>query len=123
MSLLDQLWDDTVAGPRPETGLGRLRKQPSFTFRPVFGKESDGGSTEEVMKVTRRIMIVKPPPVQGTNQNGSPPVSPAGSTPPVSPFAGGKEFQKFRRRSMSDAYEKTNNGIGGHRSPRPPSDL
>ncbi|GMP60440.1 hypothetical protein CsSME_00023310 [Camellia sinensis var. sinensis] len=119
MSLLDQLWDDTVAGPRPESGLGRLRKQPSFTFRPVFGKESDGGSTEEVMKVTRRIMIVKPPPVQGTNQNGSPPVSPAGSTPPVSPFAG----KKFRRRSMSDAYEKTNNGIGGHRSPRPPCDL
>ncbi|RWW84932.1 hypothetical protein BHE74_00006459, partial [Ensete ventricosum] len=29
MGLLDQLWDDTIAGPRPETGLGRLRKQSS----------------------------------------------------------------------------------------------
>lgn len=28
MGLLDKLWDDTVAGPRPDTGLGRLRKQP-----------------------------------------------------------------------------------------------
>ncbi|KAL7259565.1 hypothetical protein ACSBR1_005452 [Camellia fascicularis] len=112
MSLLDQLWDDTVAGPRPETGLGRLRKQPSFTFRPVFGKESDGGSTEEVMKVTRRIMIVKPPPVQGTNQNGSPPVSPAGSTPPVSPFAGKVFFSagKFVQMALQENWIQTNSG-------------
>ena len=26
MGLLDKLWDDTVAGPQPDTGLGRLRK-------------------------------------------------------------------------------------------------
>ena len=46
---------------------------------------SDGvGSAEEGLKVTRRIMIVKSP----ITQSGSPPVSPAGSTPPVSPFAG-----------------------------------
>ncbi|CAD6245361.1 unnamed protein product [Miscanthus lutarioriparius] len=25
MGLLDQLWDETVAGPRPDSGLGRLR--------------------------------------------------------------------------------------------------
>ncbi|XP_057497205.1 dormancy-associated protein homolog 3-like isoform X2 [Actinidia eriantha] len=79
MSLLDQLWDDTVAGPRPDSGLGKLRKQPSFTPPSRSGKESDGGgSKEEGLKVTRRIMIVKPP----ITQSGSPPVSPAGSTPP-----------------------------------------
>lgn len=58
-----------------------------------FGLESDGGNvrssygddaSEEVTRVTRTIMIVKPP----GHQNGSPPVSPAGSTPPVSPFSG-----------------------------------
>lgn len=38
MGLLDKLWDDTVAGPRPETGLGKLRKYSSFTFRPSSGK-------------------------------------------------------------------------------------
>lgn len=38
MGLLDKLWDDTVAGPRPETGLGKLRKHSSFTFRPSSGK-------------------------------------------------------------------------------------
>ncbi|KAF8772283.1 hypothetical protein HU200_005927 [Digitaria exilis] len=30
MGLLEQLWDETVAGPRPESGLGRLRKYSSF---------------------------------------------------------------------------------------------
>ena len=45
-----------------------------------FGEESP----EEAVKVTRSIMIVKPP----GYQSGSPPVSPAGSTTPVSPFSG-----------------------------------
>ncbi|MFQ6670109.1 hypothetical protein Gotur_035137 [Gossypium turneri] len=92
MGLLDQLWDDTVAGPRPDNGLGKLRKHSTFTFRSNSSKESDGGSVrsysdetpEETTKVTRTIMIVKSP----RYQSGSPPVSPAESTPPVSPFSG-----------------------------------
>lgn len=47
---------------------------------------------EEVTRVTRSIMIVKPP----GYQNGSPPVSPAGSTPPVSPFSGKVCFRSNR---------------------------
>ncbi|XP_012464725.1 dormancy-associated protein homolog 3 isoform X2 [Gossypium raimondii] len=86
MGLLDQLWDDTVAGPRPDNGLGKLRKHSTFTFRSNSSKESDGGSVrsyndetpEETTKVTRTIMIVKSP----RYQSGSPPVSPAESTPP-----------------------------------------
>ncbi|CAF2125566.1 unnamed protein product [Brassica napus] len=122
MGLLDHLWDDTVAGPRPENGLGKLRRHHTFSFRPSSGNDqSDGGSVrsygeespEEAVKVTRSIMIIKPPGYQG----GSAPVSPAGSTPPVSPFsgefyfrklpfsnAGGKEPFRFRRRSTSDAF-------------------
>ncbi|TKY52258.1 Dormancyauxin associated [Spatholobus suberectus] len=94
MGLLDHLWDDTVAGPRPENGLGKLRKHHTFSFRAGSGKESDSGSVksygddspEDAVKVTRSIMIVKPPGYQ--SQSGSAPVSPAGSTPPVSPFSG-----------------------------------
>jgi template-activating factor I len=37
MGLLDHLWDDTVAGPRPENGLGKLRKHHTFSFRPSSG--------------------------------------------------------------------------------------
>lgn len=47
--------------------------------------------SEEVTKVTRSIMIVRPP----GYQNGSPPVSPAGSTPPVSPFSGKREMSEM----------------------------
>ncbi|XP_012088985.1 dormancy-associated protein homolog 3 isoform X1 [Jatropha curcas] len=125
MGLLDQLWDDTVAGPPPDNGLGKLRKHSTFSFRSSSAKESDGRNTrsytddapEEVTKVTRSIMIVKPP----GYQNGSPPVSPAGSTPPVSPFSGGRESFRFRRRSTSDAYEKASEV--GPRSPPPPYDV
>ncbi|KAK2965882.1 hypothetical protein RJ640_024726 [Escallonia rubra] len=129
MGLLDQLWDDTLAGPRPDTGLGKLRKHSTFSFRSNSGKESEGGTAksygeeataavEDKVKVTRSIKIMKPPGLQ--TQNGSPPASPAGSTPPVSPFAGSPSF-RFRRRSASDAFEKAS-GIGT-RSPRPPYEL
>jgi len=38
MSILDHLWDDTVAGPRPENGLGKLRKHPTFPTRSISDK-------------------------------------------------------------------------------------
>ncbi|OAY42331.1 hypothetical protein MANES_09G171400v8 [Manihot esculenta] len=99
MGLLDQLWDDTVAGPPPDNGLGKLRKHSTFNFRSSSGKETEGRNArsygedapEEVTRVTRSIMIVKPP----GYQNGSPPVSPAGSTPPVSPFSGKEAESPF----------------------------
>ncbi|MED6221348.1 hypothetical protein PIB30_053603 [Stylosanthes scabra] len=101
MGLLDHLWDDTVAGPPPDNGLGKLRKHHTFAFRSASatGKESEAGnvrsygveSPEDPVKVTRSIMIVKPPGYQ--NQSGSAPASPAGSTPPVSPFSGKEEVE------------------------------
>ncbi|XP_057439343.1 dormancy-associated protein homolog 3-like isoform X2 [Lotus japonicus] len=114
MGLLDQLWDDTVAGPRPENGLGKLRKHHTFASRSISGKESEAGSVRSygeespaevttTTRVTRSIMIVKPP---GYQINGSPPASPAGSTTPGSPFSGAREPFRFRRRSASDAYEE-----------------
>jgi hypothetical protein len=112
MGLLDKLWDDTLAGPQPDNGLGKLRKHSTFSFRSNSGKDVAGNmssprsysddQSEEAMRVTKSIMIVKPP----GYQFGSPPVSPAGSTPPVSPFSGSREPFRFRRRSASDAYEK-----------------
>ncbi|XP_030474505.2 dormancy-associated protein homolog 3-like isoform X2 [Syzygium oleosum] len=114
MSLLDHLWDDTVAGPTPESGLGKLRKHSSFSSRSNSGKESaaatarsygggDEAPSEATRKVTRSITIARPP----GYQSGSPPASPAGSVTPGSPFSGSREPFRFRRRSAQDAYEKT----------------
>ncbi|CAK9328383.1 unnamed protein product [Citrullus colocynthis] len=123
MGLLEQLWDDTLAGPTPDSGLGKLRKHPTFSSRSASAKESseksyeDGTTLEEAIKVSRRIMLVKPP----SYQYGSPPVSPAASsTPPSSPFSGRESF-RFRRRSTSssDAYGKTTNEVGPRTSTSP----
>ncbi|XP_068318014.1 dormancy-associated protein homolog 3-like isoform X1 [Pyrus communis] len=139
MGLLDQLWDDTLAGPQPDSGLGKLRKHKTFSFRSSSATGSsdggnvrsfDGNSPEEA-KVTRSIMIVKPPGYGSGNGGSAPvspagvtsPISPAGSTPPVSPFSGGREpFGRFRRKSGSDAYEKASQVVGG-RSARSPYDV
>ena len=128
MGLLDHLWDDTVAGPPPDTGLGKLRKHSTFSFRSNSGKAgtevlSNARSlgeeaADDATRVTRSIMIVKPP---QAGQKDSPPVSPAGSTPPVSPFGGGREAFRFRRGSGSFSFEKAS-GVGP-RSPPPPYDL
>ncbi|KAK9735475.1 hypothetical protein RND81_04G207800 [Saponaria officinalis] len=98
MGLLEQLWDDTVAGPHPDSGLGKLRKFNTFSPRSKdnnegmssgrsYGEDSatTGGDNSDGVKVTRSIMIVKPPGYQ--QSAGSAPASPAGSTPPVSPFS------------------------------------
>ncbi|KAL3740066.1 hypothetical protein ACJRO7_021357 [Eucalyptus globulus] len=44
MVLLEKLWDDVVAGPQPERGLGKLRK---LTTNPVvIVKEGEGESSK-----------------------------------------------------------------------------
>ncbi|KAG8097306.1 hypothetical protein GUJ93_ZPchr0013g34572 [Zizania palustris] len=119
MGLLDKLWDDTVAGPRPDTGLGRLRKHAA---RPAAVKINDaagdattmvvppptppGAEEAPAVKVTRSIMIKRPVgyPASPRSAASTPPASPAGSTPPISPFAGAGG--RFRRKSLSDAYER-----------------
>nr|VDC89764.1 unnamed protein product [Brassica rapa] len=139
MGLLDHLWDDTVAGPLPENGLGKLRKHHTFSFRPSSANDQSevrsygGDSPEEAVKVTRSIMIIKPP----GYQSGSAPVSPASSTTPVSPspfsgefltftplcfhFAntGGKKPFRFRRRSASDVFDKAAGSENGPRNSPP----
>ncbi|XP_076925585.1 dormancy-associated protein homolog 3-like [Bidens hawaiensis] len=112
MSLLDQLWDDTLAGPRPDKGLGKLRKQSTFTFRSSDSGKDSPPAEDPAMRVTRSIMIVKPE----RTHSDTPPAS------PVSPFPGGRsEAFRFRRKSTSDSYAKAS-GLGG-RSPRAPYDV
>ncbi|XP_022150794.1 dormancy-associated protein homolog 3 isoform X1 [Momordica charantia] len=115
MGLLDHLWDDTVAGPRPESGLGKLRKHSTFPGRSSSGKELDGGnarsygdeSSESPMRITRSIMIVKPPGYQFS----SPPISPAGSNSPASPFSENPSgFEEGRHQMVTRRQPKVDPG-------------
>lgn len=51
MGFLHKLWDETVAGPAPENGLGKLRKQDSLST-----VRSPPLSTDQV---TRSITVTK----------------------------------------------------------------
>ncbi|CAA7406059.1 unnamed protein product [Spirodela intermedia] len=128
MGLLDKLWDDTVAGPRPESGLGKLRKYSNFVAPRIdtsiagdMGRTGGGeDSPEATPRVTRSIMIKRP----SGSPAATPPESPAGSTPPLSPFfgkggGGRREWNRFRRKSTSDAYDRAAaaGGSGGGVTP------
>ncbi|URD80194.1 auxin-repressed protein [Musa troglodytarum] len=111
MGLLDQLWDDTVAGPRsgsspplasapvPAKASFDLMMPPlirSLQWRPCGGGaegaakdaytgRSEGAGEEVAVRATRSIMINRPAGCSSP-ANAKPPVSPAGSTPPTRPF-------------------------------------
>ncbi|CAA6664597.1 unnamed protein product [Spirodela intermedia] len=70
MDISDKLWDDTVAGPAPEAGLGRLRRNPTFSspMRPAIQQREDSPATPPpsydvdaaaAIRVTRSITIVR----------------------------------------------------------------
>lgn len=64
MGLLDQLWDETVAGPRPDSGLGRLRKYSSFSPSSSSSFPAPApaaAAAAPAPAVTRSITIARPP--------------------------------------------------------------
>jgi hypothetical protein len=106
MGLLDQLWDDTVAGPRPDSGLGKLRKYASFSpsssssvsaaaaaSPPAEGAASGAGAAPPV---TRSISMLRPSALSVVtsprSESSSAPSSPA-SGAPDSPFGAGDRPQ------------------------------
>jgi hypothetical protein len=100
MGLLDKLWDDTLAGPRPDSGLGKLRKTGatiSVTANPFIPESEEGlswlrerrasaeyqQSNDEARQITQSITIIKPHYLRSLSLDSS--LSPAGSSPPTSP--------------------------------------
>lgn len=100
MGLLDKLWDDIVAGPQPDNGLGRLRKCSSMNA-PASSPEAEEAvrrmqerrssaefqrSQDGARQVTQNISIVKPRYHRTLSVDCSEtPSSPAASSPPSSP--------------------------------------
>uniref|UniRef100_A0ACD5XW32 Uncharacterized protein n=1 Tax=Avena sativa TaxID=4498 RepID=A0ACD5XW32_AVESA len=128
MGLLDQLWDDTVAGPRPDHGLGKLRKYASFSPSSVASGAAGGVPSADVAAapaVTRSITILRPPALSVTSprsESGSAPSSPA--SVPDSPFGTattprGEGWSKFRRKGRMAAADGTDVASPG--TPRSPT--
>ncbi|XP_040383496.1 dormancy-associated protein homolog 3-like [Oryza brachyantha] len=127
MGLLDQLWDDTVAGPRPDSGLGKLRKYASFSPSSSSAMASpspaSAAAAADVPAVTRSITILRPTALSVTSprseSSSSTPSSPA--SVPDSPFGSattpkGEAWKKMRRRAARMA-----DGVDAGGQPRSPT--
>ncbi|KAI5063910.1 hypothetical protein GOP47_0020580 [Adiantum capillus-veneris] len=112
MGLLDKLWDDVVAGPQPERGLGRLRGKPRVSEELNAGPEELKRLTdrrrsgdfateqEEARRVSQSIAIAKPPPLlidSLDSEPGSTPSTPGAVRTPSSSFVGSPVFDKLPR--------------------------
>ncbi|XP_027337648.1 dormancy-associated protein homolog 4 isoform X2 [Abrus precatorius] len=107
MGFLHKLWDETLAGPTPETGLGKLRKYNSFS----------GGAAlrlpmAEEIPISRSITIVRTQ--SGFRSTTTPdPASPSVPVTPRTPLTSetpGSDFKKLTgRKSLAETVENAEN--------------
>ncbi|GJN03681.1 hypothetical protein PR202_ga21152 [Eleusine coracana subsp. coracana] len=115
MGLLDQLWDETVAGPRPDFGLGKLRKYSSFSPSSTSAWSSSAPAAAATNNdppppaaVTRSITIARPPALtvdaspRGESYSSSVPDSPAST--PDSPFGSGATLRSISSSSLTPLF-------------------
>jgi len=147
MGLLDKLWDDVLAGPQPDQGLKKLRKERlAAGLSDVFQDENDDyaqrimdrrrsaefqRSQAEARHVTRSISIKKPPMLRpldtdsAANSLGSygefssPPASPSLASP--SPRMSRDKDRRWRSVFHPDAREMSRSCSGKHEHVPPPT--
>nr|TKR91961.1 auxin-repressed 12.5 kDa protein-like isoform X1 [Populus alba] len=121
MGFLHKLWDETLAGPMPDTGLGKLRKYNSFPVRSSPPVNASSANSNGEMNVTRSITIIRTSssnlrnlsvdPCSAPESPGSAPESPAPPSTPGTPLTHGTPRGDFRRvtsrKSSVEASEST----------------
>ncbi|KAM3232983.1 dormancy-associated protein 4 [Capsicum annuum] len=129
MGFLHKLWDDTLAGPTPESGLGKLRKYNSFSGRSSCSAPSSpttnrglhhqhqhqhqhgpggGAATDDVMPVSRSITILRSNSMSVRSGNttpdyGSAQSSPAFSSACTSPFSPSTPRRNYKKQQKAKA--------------------
>jgi len=116
MAFLHKLWDETLAGPTPDSGLGKLRKYNSLSAASTRSTAAPPSVVippplDDQIPISRSITILRTNPGSPHNHNtsldsGSAPNSPAGSSTPTSPFSPrtpGGNFKKLTRRKSTSA--------------------
>uniref|UniRef100_A0A6N2KE16 Dormancy-associated protein homolog 4 n=1 Tax=Salix viminalis TaxID=40686 RepID=A0A6N2KE16_SALVM len=105
MGFLHKLWDETLAGPMPDSGLGKLRKYDSFSARSSPPVNASAASRNGEMNVTRSITIIRRSSASSLRNlsvdPGSAPESPAPPSTPGTPLTPGTPRGDFRRRKSS----------------------
>ncbi|KAL4286600.1 hypothetical protein HN51_054367 [Arachis hypogaea] len=98
MGFLHKLWDETLAGPAPESGLGKLRKYNSF----VGSGGARSPMSPDDVPISRSITILRDPSAMrpATSDPASPSI-PITPRTPITPDTPGVDFKKFTRRKTS----------------------
>ncbi|GAY60356.1 hypothetical protein CUMW_201380 [Citrus unshiu] len=117
MGFLHKLWDETLAGPTPDSGLGKLRKYDSFSS----SSSSSASRPRPVVADHDHVVISRSITILRTNANsnfrnlsgdpGSAPDSPSGSCSsprtPLTPGTPPGDFKRFtRRKPLAQALEE-----------------
>ncbi|WVZ59661.1 hypothetical protein U9M48_009771 [Paspalum notatum var. saurae] len=69
--MLEKLWDDVVAGPRPETGLEKLRKAATTRQLVIDAKDADAGGSSSY-KRTQSMPSTPTTPVTPSSSSTTP---------------------------------------------------
>lgn len=85
MGFLHKLWDETLAGPMPDTGLGKLRKYNSFPVRLSPPVNASSANSNGEMNVTRSITIIRTNSSNLRNLSVDPGSAPESPAPPSTP--------------------------------------
>lgn len=93
MGFLENLWDETLAGPPPKKGLASLRKYNSLSAarspnHPIVTNRYHGHHDDQTVPVTRSITIIRTKSLAVDSE--SPTSSPSTSSGPSSPFTPGR---------------------------------
>ncbi|KAH6781249.1 hypothetical protein C2S51_006542 [Perilla frutescens var. frutescens] len=107
MGLLHKLWDETLAGPAPDSGLGKLRKYHSFSARTAAAPPPEPVAPPHNDKASPSIPVPRVSPYRNlTVSVDDSPSSPSCSSAPNSPFSSntpGGNFKKLTRRKSAAA--------------------
>lgn len=85
MGFLHKLWDETLAGPMLDTGLGKLRKYNSFPVRSSPPVNASSANSNGEMNVTRSITIIRTNSSNLRNLSVDPGSAPESPAPPSTP--------------------------------------
>ncbi|KAK7275535.1 hypothetical protein RIF29_16654 [Crotalaria pallida] len=106
MGFLHKLWDETLAGPAPETGLGKLRKYNS-SFLTAAATTKSAVVTVEDVPISRSITIIRTHSNNFRSTKTSDPASsssvPCSPRSPSTPETPGGDFKKLTRRKSADS--------------------
>ncbi|KAK2653194.1 hypothetical protein Ddye_013050 [Dipteronia dyeriana] len=101
MGFLHKLWDETLAGPTPESGLGKLRKYDSFS---TARSPSSAVVDHDPVVITRSITIVRSNSnfrnlsIDDSPESPSTPSSTSSPRTPLTPGTPHGDFKRFTRR-------------------------